>query len=87
VAPNTVRPAAPAVVRMHETNGSSAKSWDAAVLAAVALARKDLSGEVIGFEVVRLAGSVNAKGIHTYRAIVRVAYREKVSGPLAEGRA
>lgn len=72
---------------MHEANGSSTKGWDAAVLAAVALARKDLLGEVIGFEVVRLAGSLNATGIHTYRAIVRVAYREKVSGPPAERRA
>lgn len=71
---------------MHEANGSSTQGWDAAVLAAVALARKDLGGEVIGFEVMRLAGGVNAKGIHTYRAIVRVAYREKVSGP-AERRA
>ena len=71
----------PAVVRMHEATGISRTDWDAAVLAAIGEARKELEGEIIGFEVVRFAGDVGPRSIRTYRATVRVAYRERVSGP------
>jgi flavin-binding protein dodecin len=66
---------------MHEATGLSPKSWDAAVLAAIADARKEIEGEIIGFEVVRLAGDAGPRSIRTYRASVRVAYRDRVVGP------
>ncbi len=75
---SSARPAALAVVRMHEASGSSTKGWDAAVLDAIARARSELAGEVIGFEVVRLAGKASARRIRSYRATVRVAYRDTV---------
>ncbi len=66
---------------MHETTGSSTKGWDAAVLAAIAEARKEVEGAIVGFEVVRLGGDSSARRIRSYRATVRVAYRDRMTGP------
>jgi len=68
---------------MHEATGTSRTDWDAAILAAIAEARKELEGEIIGFEVVRFAGDAGPRSIRGYRATVRVAYRERVTGPKA----
>ena len=71
-----------AVVRMHEVSATARRGWEAAVRAAVAAARKEIAGsEVIGFEVVRFAGDIAGRGIQTYRATVRVAYRERAAPP------
>ncbi len=66
---------------MHELSGSSTQSWDAAVLDAIAHARTEIDGDVVGFEVVRVGGEVTASRIRAYRATVRVVYRDKVTGP------
>ena len=66
---------------MHDATGSSTKGWEDAILDAIAQARKEVDGEVIGFEVVRFAGETGANKIRGYRATVRVAYRDRVAGP------
>lgn len=75
------RQAALAVVRTHEATGSSTKSWDRAVRDALARGAKEAGGKVIGFEVTKLAGESSGRRIRSYRATVRVAYRDRVSGP------
>ena len=67
-------------MRTEESTGSSREGWDAAILDAVATAKKRAS-DVVGFEVVRLQGELSRGRIRTYRATVRVAYRERVVGP------
>lgn len=75
------KPAPLAVVRLHEATGLSPKGWEGAVLAAIAQARTEVEGEIVGFEVVRFGGEADARTIQSYRAVIRVAYREAVSGP------
>ena len=67
---------------MHEATGSARQSWTAAVRAAIDQARTEIDdGDVIGFEVVRFAGDVAGRAIRSYRATVRVAYRERATPP------
>ncbi len=68
------------VVRLHEATGASRTSWDDAVRMAIAAGRKEVAG-VIGVEVVKLTGAVAGGRITDYRALVRLAYKERVVGP------
>lgn len=69
------------VVRLHEATGVSPKGWDGAILAAIAAAKKEIEGDVVGFEVVRFAGDAGPRSIRAYRATVRVAYWDRVTSP------
>lgn len=66
---------------MHEASGESTRGWDAAILAAVAQGRTEVKGEIVGFEVVRLGGEPGTRSIRRFRATVRVAYRDRITGP------
>lgn len=68
------------VIRIHEAAGSSRTSWDAAVRDAIAAGRRE-HPEVLSVEVVRLSGEVAGGRIRSYRAAVRLAYRQPVRGP------
>ena len=63
----------PAVVRLVEATGSSDKSWDAAVLAALKASKVR---EPIGVEVGRLWAEVAQSRLRRYHAQVKVAYQE-----------
>lgn len=83
--PRRRSPAAPAeVVRIAESTGSSGRSWDAAVVDAVKAAGEE-AARPIGVEVVRLWADLDArKRLRTYRATVRVAYRQALAAPAAK---
>ncbi len=66
------------VIRTVESTGSARTGWDAAIVDAV---RRSKQKRVVGFEVVRLAGEIRTGKVATYRATVRVAYREGLTGP------
>jgi flavin-binding protein dodecin len=71
--------ARPAVVRLVESTGSSARGWDAAVVAAVKAA--DVSAP-IGVEVGRLWAELDGGGrLRRYHAMVKVAYRQALKVP------
>ncbi len=66
-------------MRVAEATGSSARSWDAAVTEAVKSAGDD-APDPIAVEVVRLWADLDPKGrLKTYRAMVKVAYRQRVA--------
>jgi flavin-binding protein dodecin len=67
------------VVRTVEATGSSSRSWDAAVTEAVKGAKDD-APDPIAVEVVRLWADLDARRrLRTYRATVKVAYRQRVA--------
>jgi len=66
-------PTGPIVVRLVEATGSSTKSWDAAVLAAVKAAKVKTP---VGVEVGRLWAELDGPKLSRYHAAVKVAYRE-----------
>lgn len=69
----------PRVVRVVEAVGSSGRSWDGAVTDAVGNASED-AAEPIGVEVVRLWADLDGrKRLRTYRAAVKVAYRQPIT--------
>ena len=71
---------APTAVRITETAGSSTKSWDAAVADALRSAEEQ-AADPIAVEVVRLWADVGARRrLATYRAAVKIAYREPLVG-------
>lgn len=66
-------------MRTVEATGSSSRSWDAAVGDAVKGA-KDEAPEPIAVEVVRLWADLDARRrLRTYRAAVKIAYRQRVA--------
>ena len=65
--------ARPIVVRLAEATGTSTKSWDAAVLAAVKAAKVKTP---VGVEVGRLWAELDGTKLSRYHAAVKVAYRE-----------
>jgi flavin-binding protein dodecin len=73
------RRASGTAVRVAEATGTSARSWDAAVTDAVKSAKDD-APDPIAVEVVRLWADLDPKGrLKTYRASVKVAYRQRVA--------
>jgi flavin-binding protein dodecin len=70
---------APVVVRIHETTGSAASGWDAALKAAVKSARAEV--EPIAVEIVRQWADVSARGLARYHMSVKVAYRQALAPP------
>ncbi len=75
---------APTAVRIHETVGSSTRSWDAAVTDAVRSAKDDAPGPV-AVEVGRLWADLDpSRRIRLYRAAVRIAYRQRIIAPPRE---
>jgi flavin-binding protein dodecin len=65
--------AGPIVVRLVEATGTSTKSWDAAVLAAVKASKVKTP---VGVEVGRLWAELDGPELSRYHASVKVAYRE-----------
>jgi flavin-binding protein dodecin len=63
----------PVVVRLVEASGDSAKSWDAAVLAAVKASKVKTP---VGVEVGRLWAELDGSRLSRYHASVKVAYRQ-----------
>ena len=61
------------MVRLVEAQGDSAKSWDAAVLAAVKSAKVK---NPLGVEVGRLWAELEGPRLARYHASVKVAYRQ-----------
>ncbi|MGH2378532.1 MAG: dodecin domain-containing protein [Candidatus Limnocylindria bacterium] len=77
-ASRATRPRAASLVRVAEATGSSARSWDAAVTDAVREAKE--AKDPIAVEVVRLWADLGPRGrLRTYRANVKVAYRQSVA--------
>jgi flavin-binding protein dodecin len=60
-------------VRLVESNGDSARSWDAAVLAAVKASKVK---EPVGVEIARLWAELDGGKLARYHAAVKVAYRQ-----------
>ena len=76
---NRRKPAAP-VVRIVEAHGAARSGWEAAVKAAV----KSVAAEAqdpIAVEVGRLWADLEGQTIRTYRATVKVAYRQAIAPP------
>ena len=67
------------VVRIHDTTGSAASGWDAALKAAVKSARAEV--EPIAVEIVRQWADVSTRGIARYHVSVKVAYRQALAAP------
>lgn len=65
-------------MRLAEATGESAKSWDAAVLAAV---KKAKVKSPIGVEVSRLWAELDDGQLSRYHAAVKVAYRQSQRTP------
>ncbi len=65
----------PGVVRLIDANGSSARSWDAAVADAVRSVA-DETGDPLGVEITRQWADLTKGRIARYRVSVRVAYRQ-----------
>jgi flavin-binding protein dodecin len=72
-------PAAPVVVRIHETTGVAKSGWDAALKAAVKSARSEV--EPIAVEITRQWADLSARGISSYHVGVKVAYRQAIAPP------
>ena len=71
------------VVRLVEASGESAKSWDAAVIAAVKAAKvKDPAGVEVG----RLWAEIDGAKLSRYHASVKVAYRQSQRTPARRAR-
>ncbi len=69
------------MVRLIEAVGSSSRSWDAAVTDAVRSVADD-APDPIGVEVSRLWADLDGrKRLRTYRASVKVAYRQPLQPP------
>lgn len=69
------------MVRLIEAVGSSSRSWDAAVTDAVRSVADD-APDPIGVEVARLWADLDGrKRLRTYRASVKVAYRQPLQRP------
>jgi flavin-binding protein dodecin len=73
----------PTVVRLVEATGDSAKSWDAAVVAAVKAAKVKAP---VGVEVGRLWAELDGQKLSRYHAAVKVAYREAQRSPVRPSR-
>jgi flavin-binding protein dodecin len=71
------------VVRLVEATGDSAKSWDAAVVAAVKAAKVKAP---VGVEVGRLWAELDGQRLSRYHAAVKVAYREAQRSPVRPSR-
>ncbi|CAN5131036.1 hypothetical protein BH18CHL2_BH18CHL2_11170 [soil metagenome] len=71
---------APGVVRLLEASGSSAESWEGAVADAVRSVRREVRAP-LGVEIARQWADLEAGRIRTYRAAVRVAYRQELKPP------
>ena len=65
------------VVRVHEMEGSSRVSWEAAAKAAVKQANTEVP-DPIGLDVVRLWADVKAGKVAVFHAVVRIAYRQRL---------
>ena len=74
---------APVVVRLHETTGSARTGWDAALKAAVKIARGEV-GDVIAVEIVRQWADLGPTGLTAYHVNVKVAYRQGLAPPKPE---
>ncbi len=74
---------APVVVRLHETTGVAKSGWDAALRAAVKIARGEV-GEPIAVEITRQWADLSARGIASYHVNVKVAYRQPIAAPKRE---
>ncbi len=74
------RPDPAGVVRILEASGASRRSFEAAVAAALRSASKEISRPV-GVEVARLWADVDGGAIGTYRAAVKIAYRQTLVRP------
>lgn len=69
------------VVRLMDANGSSGRSWDAAVADAVKSVRDEVP-RPLGVEVARMWADLDGKGrISTYHVAVKVAYRQELEPP------
>jgi flavin-binding protein dodecin len=68
------------VVRLHETTGSARTGWDAALRAAVKVARAEV-GEPVAVEIARQWADLGAKGITVYHVTAKVAYRQALVPP------
>ena len=73
----------PIFIRLVEATGDSAKSWDAAVLAAVKAAKVKAP---VGVEVGRLWAELDGPKLSRYHASVKVAYREAQRSPVRRSR-
>ena len=73
-------PAAPLVVRLHDTTGVAKTGWDAALRAAVKDARAEV-GDPIAVEITRQWADLGARGITSYHVNVKVAYRQPILPP------
>ncbi len=76
---------APVVVRLHEATGSARTGWDAALRAAVKLARAEVD-DPVAVEIARQWADLGPKGITTYHVNVKVAYRQALAAPKREKR-
>ena len=84
--PRAAKPAAtgaPVVVRLHETTGVAKSGWDAALKAAVKVARDEV-GDPIAVEITRQWADLSARGIASYHVNVKVAYRQAIAAPKRE---
>ena len=71
---------APVVVRLHEATGSARTGWDAALKAALKVARAEVD-DPVAVEVARQWADVGPKGITRYHVSVKVAYRQRLKAP------
>jgi flavin-binding protein dodecin len=65
---------------LHETTGVAKASWDAALRAAVKIARTEI-GEPIAVEITRQWADLSPRGITSYHVNVKVAYRQAIAPP------
>ena len=72
------------VVRIAEASGSSRRSWDGALKAALRSARGEVD-RPIGIELGRQWADLSPRGIATYHVAVKVAYRQGL-GPSKRAR-
>lgn len=71
------------MVRLVEASGESAKSWDAAVVAAVKAAKVK---DPVGVEVGRLWAEIDGARLSRYHASVKIAYRQSQRTPVRRAR-
>lgn len=72
------KPSPASVVRVTEATGSSPRSWEVAIAAAV---KASEVRDVVGVEVTRFWGEWDGRKIRRYHVTVKVAYRQSLKAP------
>lgn len=80
--PKKSRGADPTLMRVVEAAGASRRGWEAAVTAAVRSVA-DEAPKPVAVEVDRLWADLEGGRLRTYRAAVKVAYRQRIQPPPA----